>query len=152
MTCEIVADVKVANEALRVYSHFGETYPSAVDLATTGTAVRVVISFNPAEAIEMATALLAGAAKCGWEYAREKMAERAVDLLREVKMARDINEDVHLDSLSVIDDIALFLAEIDASAEVSPENPAPDPYAVPVGKPDPALKPAADSEPDEYPF
>src|ERR1700679_1861472 len=82
MTCEIVADVKVANEALRVYAHFGETYPSTVAVSTYGSAVRTITSFTPDEAATLGKVLLAAAAKCG--CTTEKMAERAVDLLRRI--------------------------------------------------------------------
>ena len=83
MPCEIIAEVKIGDQRGTVYAFFGADYGGRefVDVTTTGD-VRMTLQFSPAQAADMARALLLAAQKCCWGNSDEKLAERAVALLR----------------------------------------------------------------------
>ena len=122
MPCEIIAEVKIGDQRGTVYAFFGADYGGRefVDVTTTGD-VRMTLLFSPAQAADMARALLLAAQKCCWGNSDEKLAERAVALLRRVPLG---DESGHLDPLEA--DIHAYLTEIDTPDAAVPNAAIPE--------------------------
>ena len=71
----------------------------------------IALDFRPEDAAAIGAGLLQAAALCGWENRSEKLAERALELLRRVPLGDEVGK---LDPLEA--DIHAFLAGIDDGA------------------------------------
>ena len=71
----------------------------------------IALDFRPEDAAAIGAGLLQAAALCGWENRSEKLAERALELLRRVPLGDEVGK---LDPLEA--DIHDFLTELDDGA------------------------------------
>ena len=71
----------------------------------------IALDFRPEDAAAIGAGLLKAAALCGWENRSEKLAERALELLRRVPLGDEVGK---LDPMEA--DIHAFLTEFDDGA------------------------------------